>query len=257
MSDVLAGILARTRRTNARRAARATPAPAPVDREAGAVAALRRAEGPPKVIAEVKFRSPSAGTIRARRPGEAARVARRYEAGGAAAVSVLADGPAFGGSPLDVRRVAAVVEVPVLFKGFVLDPGQIDLASRVGASMVLLLVRAMPAAELQALVDYAHAQGLAPLVEAADEGELEIALATDARLVGVNARDLRTFDVDPEAARRQLEAIPPDRVAIYMSGVRSTDDFRRVAEGRADAVLVGEGLMRESDPAETLRAWLC
>jgi indole-3-glycerol phosphate synthase len=258
MTDVLASILERTRRTNARRARRASPPPpAPHERALRAVEALRRAsDGMPRVIAEVKFRSPSAGVIRERRPGEAQRLARAYADGGASAVSVLADGPAFGGSPLDVRRVSETVEVPVLFKGFVLEERQIELASCVGASMVLLLVRAMPFDVLERLARHALALGLAPLVEAADDDELGLALETSATLIGVNARDLRTFRVDPEAARVQLERIPPDRVAIYMSGIRSAADLAGVARGRADAVLVGEGLARESDPAATLRAWL-
>lgn len=257
MSDILESILARTRRTNARRAHHDFSPPPPCARAERAIAALRRANGSaPRVIAEVKFRSPSAGIIRARRPGEAQRLARAYVDGGASAVSVLADGPAFGGSPLDVRRVCATVEEPVLFKGFVLDERQIELASRVGASMVLLLVRAMPADVLERLVRYAIELGVAPLVEAADDEELTIALATSATLVGINARDLRTFRVDPAAARRQLEAIPSERVAVYMSGIRSAEDLARVAAGRVDAVLVGEGLAREADPAATLREWL-
>ncbi|MEZ4248358.1 MAG: indole-3-glycerol-phosphate synthase [Polyangiales bacterium] len=254
MSDILEGILARTRRSNVRRARRAPAPPAPVGRADAALEALRRVDVP-RVIAEVKFKSPSAGRIRERRAGEAVRLAHAYVDGGAAAVSVLADGPGFGGSAMDVRRVASEVSAPVLFKGFVLDERQIDLAARVGASMVLLLVRAMPKAELHRLVAYANALGVAPLVEAADDAELEDALATDAALVGVNARDLRTFRVDPDAAARQLEAIPSDRVAIYMSGIRSAEDFARVAAGRVDAMLIGEGLAREGDPTSTLRGW--
>ena len=122
--------------------------------------------------------------------------------------------------------------------------------------MVLLLVRAMPADALERLVRYAIELGVAPLVEAADDEELTIALASSATLVGVNARDLRTFQVDPAAARRQLEAIPSGRVAVYMSGIRSAEDLARVAAGRVDAVLVGEGLAREADPEATLREWL-
>ena len=257
MSDILESILERTRRTNARRARRPSPAPAPCGRAEGAVEALRRSSGDlPRVIAEVKCRGPSVGVIRVRRPGEAQRLARAYVDGGASAVSVLADGPAFGGSPLDVRRVSETVSAPVLFKGFVLDERQIELASCVGASMVLLLVRAMPFDALERLVRHALALGIAPLVEAADDDELALALDTSATLIGVNARDLRTFRVDPEAARGQLERIPRDRVAIYMSGIRSAGDLVRVATGRVDAVLIGEGLAREPDPAATLRAWL-
>ncbi|HJL03366.1 MAG TPA: indole-3-glycerol-phosphate synthase [Polyangiaceae bacterium LLY-WYZ-15_(1-7)] len=256
-ANVLGAILARKAEEVRRRRRRRGEPPAPVARGAAAIVALRRPEGaPPRVIAEVKFRSPSAGAIRPWAPGEGVRVARAYEEGGAAAVSVLADGPGFGGSPLQVRRVAEAVSVPVLFKGFVIDPVQLELASRVGASMVLLLVRALEVRTLQALVREARRLGLEPVVEAANERELDVALATGARIVGVNARDLRTFRVDPEAARRCLERTPAGRVAVFMSGVRSGDDLARVAEGRADAVLVGEGLMREPAPAETLASWL-
>ncbi|MEM1415974.1 MAG: indole-3-glycerol-phosphate synthase TrpC, partial [Myxococcota bacterium] len=233
------------------------PAEAARTRHQATVAALRRRDAPlPRVIAEIKHRSPSAGLIRERRPGGVAALARAYATAGAAAVSVLADGPGFGGTPLDVRRAAASIEAPVLFKGFVLDPVQLDLAASLGARLVLLLVRCLDDAALVALVRGAEARGLVPVVEAADAEELARAVATGARVVGVNARDLRSFRVDPELARRCLEATPDDRVAVYMSGVRSAEDLRRVAGGRADAVLVGEGLMRAEDPGARLSAWL-
>ncbi len=253
--SVLDRILARTRREVARRRTHRWTAPPRVERASAAVAALRRV-GPPRVVAEVKFRSPSAGQIRARAPGAGRAIARSYELGGAAAISVLADGPSFGGGVLEVRRVASDVSVPVLFKGFVVDPIQVELAVRAGASMVLLLARALRPSELSDLVATCDAYGVAPLVEAADEAELELALATGARLVGVNARDLHTFEVDADRAWQCLGRIPQDRVAIYMSGVRSAADLRRVGESRADAVLVGEGLMRTEDPGRTLAIWL-
>lgn len=228
-----------------------------VGRAPRAHAALVRGDRPlPHVIAEIKMRSPSAGAIRQRERGVVADIARQYEAGGASAVSVLCDGPGFGGSVLDVRRAAAVIELPVLFKEFVLDPVQLALACEVGASMVLLLVRALPRDELTRLVTLAHQVGLAPVVEAADDEELDVALASSARIVGVNARDLRTFDVDPEAARRSVARIPEDRIAIFMSGIRSEADLAGVAAGRADAVLVGEGLMRARSPGDRLRELL-
>ncbi|MBC7173974.1 MAG: indole-3-glycerol-phosphate synthase, partial [Polyangiaceae bacterium] len=224
---------------------------------ARAVEALTRPHGaPPRVIAEVKFRSPSAGVIRASAPGEGMRVAEGYVRGGASAVSVLADGPGFGGSPLGVRRVARAVDVPVLFKEFVIDEVQVDLARAMGASMVLLLVRILPRARLDALVEAVHARGMEPVVEAADAREVEVAAATKARIIGVNARDLRSFRVDTEAAARALEGIPAGRVAVFMSGIRTPTDLRAVAETRADAVLVGEGLMRHETPGERLREML-
>jgi indole-3-glycerol phosphate synthase len=256
--DLLAHILTRKEREVRRRLVHRRPPPAAgSDRGAAALAALRRPEGAPlRVIAEVKFRSPSAGEIRPRRAGEAARVARAYVEGGAAAVSVLADGPGFGGSPLTVRRVSAAVSAPVLFKEFVLDEVQIDLARACGASMVLLLVRALSPARLDALVAAVRAAGMEPVVEAADPDELDVAIATGATIVGVNARDLRTFRVDKEGAARCLARIPEGRVAVFMSGMKDASDFAMLAATRADAVLVGEGLMRHEAPGERLRALL-
>jgi indole-3-glycerol phosphate synthase len=224
---------------------------------ANAAEALVRAPfAAPRVIAEIKLRSPSAGMIRERRAGELSQIALGYERAGAAAVSVLCDGPGFGGSPLDVRRVAARVRVPVLFKEFVVHPVQIDAARAVGASLVLLLVRVLDDGELAFLIREARARGLEPVVEAADATELARAVKSEARIVGVNARDLRSFHVDSGHAAQLVAEIPRDRVAVFMSGVRSREDFARVAETRADAVLIGEGLMRAGDPGAKLAEFL-
>lgn len=258
MTDYLSAILDRKRRENQRRRRHMAAKPrvsrvAEPGRSLRAMDALRRAEGgPPAVIAEVKFRSPSAGEIRRRTRGEGVRVAKSYERGGASVISVLADGPGFGGSPLLVRRVAEAVRVPVLYKGFVLDPLQVELAFDVGASLVLLLVRALSDPQLRSLNAAIEDLGMVPVVEAANAEEVDRALAAGATVVGVNARDLRTFRVDKAAARACIARIPRDRVAVFMSGVRSEDDFRDVAEGRADAVLIGEGLMRAEDPGARL-----
>jgi indole-3-glycerol phosphate synthase len=243
---------------NARTAARATRAAMSGDDRGGfAIERLRRSgAAAPRVIAEIKLRSPSAGSIRPRSARLVQTIAREYVQGGAAAVSVLCDGPGFGGSALDLRRAALAVSAPLLFKEFVLDPIQVTLARLVGAHMVLLLVRALDARSLNALVDEVLRQGMAPVVEAADEEELEIALGTRATLIGVNARDLRTFIVDPERARRAIERIPAERVAVHMSGIASGDDLRAAAASRADAVLVGEALMRAPVPSARLREWL-
>jgi indole-3-glycerol phosphate synthase len=250
--------IARRKRHGKRLAALIEAAGEPQDRGTFAIQRLRRAgaDAVPKVIAEIKRRSPSAGEIRKRELGDIARIARGYAAGGASAVSVLCDGPGFGGSVLDLRRATRAIDVPVLFKEFVLDSLQIELARVSGAHMVLLLVRALTPEALHALVGEAHAAGLAPVVEAADEHELSVALATDATIVGVNARDLRTFRVDPAYARRVLDVIPSERVAVLMSGITSAEQLAALAGSRADAVLVGEGLMRASDPGARLRSWL-
>ncbi len=259
-TDVLATILERKRREVMRRARHSRPTPTVAtkdDRAEASYRALSRGGAAlPRVIAEIKHRSPSAGVIRPRAAGGVAVLAKAYQSGGAAAVSVLCDGPGFGGTPLDVRRAAQVVTIPVLFKEFVLDASQVELARRCGASMVLLLVRAMSPERLHLLIDEAHARGLAPVVEAADAPELAVAMATRARIVGINARDLRTFHVDGSAAGALIEQIPSDRIAVYMSGVRSRSDLQELAASRADAVLVGEGLMRTNDPGAELRRWL-
>jgi indole-3-glycerol phosphate synthase len=208
------------------------------------------------VIAEVKRRSPSRGELRARQPGDAVEIARCYEAAGAAAVSVLADRVGFDGSPLDVRRVARAVGVPVLFKEFVLDECQVTLARAMGASLVLLVVRTLARERLGPLVQAVRALGMAPVVEAASPDELRRAVDTGADVVGINARDLSTFAVDPVRALEALEETPRDRIAVYMSGVGEPADLARVAGGRADAVLVGEALMRAPDPGEKLSALL-
>jgi indole-3-glycerol phosphate synthase len=264
MTDYLSAILERKRRENARRR-RHTAAMAPAtrvaepERSTRGIEALRRGPGAlPSVIAEVKFRSPSAGEIRPGRRGEGVRIAEAYERGGASVISVLADGPGFGGSPLLVRRVAEAVSVPVLYKGFVLDGVQVELAFDVGASLVLLLVRALTDDELGSLVAEIRSLGMEPVVEAANAQEVDRAVAVGSTIIGVNARDLSTFRVDKSAAHECVERIPPDRVAVFMSGVRTEDDFREVAKGRADAVLIGEELMRAEDPgarlAELLRS---
>jgi len=255
--DHLAQIVARKRVEVSRRLARAATfarfAEAKGPPRTDILTPLRRPAGAaPRVIAEIKLRSPSAGTIRARVPGALVGIAEGYARGGAAAISVLCDGPGFGGSPLDLRRVAAHVAVPVLFKEFVVHPVQLDLARAVGASYALLLVRVLPQAELVQLIAETRARGLEPVVEAADAEELERALATDATIVGVNARDLRSFDVDPQRARTLVARIPPERVAVFMSGVRTPDDLAMVGSTRADAVLIGEGLMRHADPGAAL-----
>lgn len=224
--------------------------------DAAAHALTRKAGGEPRVIAEIKFASPSKGVIRARGIGEVSRIALGYERGGASAISVLADGPGFNGGVLDVRRAAGAVRRPVLFKEFVLHPVQVRCAQRVGASLVLLIVRTLDESTLNALVNYVHECGLLPVVEAADERELDIALKTDARVVGMNARNLRSFEVDRTAALRALENVPKDRIAVFMSGVSTRADVVQVSASRADALLVGEGLMRAPDPSAALQILL-
>jgi tryptophan synthase beta chain len=215
----------------------------------------RLAEPGLHVIAEIKRSSPSAGAIAGEGEDIVAR-ARAYEAGGAAAISVLCEPHWFGGSVDDLRAVRAAVSIPVLAKEFVVEPIQLPHLRAAGADAVLLLAVLHPAKRLAALVDRALAIGLEPLVEAHDERELERALATNARLIGLNNRDLRTLDVDTERAVRLRALVPDDRVVVAESGVR---DAAIVAGWRAvgfDAALVGEALVRAADPAAAVRSFV-
>ncbi len=207
------------------------------------------------LIAEVKRSSPSAGAVAAADDDPVAR-ARAYERGGASAISVLCEPHWFGGSIADLTAVRAAVGLPVLAKEFVVDPRQLVLLRAAGADAVLLLAVLHPVRRLTALVDAALDLGLEPLVEAHDAGELERALATRARVVGINNRDLRTLEVDPERSVHLRRLIPDDRIAVAESGVRAP---ATVAGWRAvgfDAALVGEALMRSADPAATARSFV-
>ena len=200
------------------------------------------------LIAEVKRSSPSAGRIVEESDDPIAR-ARAYAAGGAAAISVLCEPHWFGGSVDDLRLVRSAVNVPVLAKEFVVDRRQLPLLRAAGADLVLLLASLHPAARLARFVDDALALGLEPLVEAHDARELDRALATRARLIGLNNRDLRSLDVDPERAVRLRDLVPDDRLVIAESGLREPGTIVGWRALGFDAVLVGEALMRAADPA--------
>jgi len=207
------------------------------------------------LIAELKRSSPSAGRIASLDDDLLSR-ARAYEAGGAAAISVLCEPHWFGGSIDDLRRVRDAVSVPVLAKEFVVDARQLELVRRAGADLVLLLAVLHDAPDLPALVERAFELGLEPLVEAHDERELDAALATRARLIGVNNRDLRTLEVDVERAERLRSVVPDDRIAIAESGVRDPSTIARWRAVGFDAALVGEALMRSADPAAAARSFV-
>jgi len=215
---------------------------------------LRRpTQAVPRVIAEIKFSSPSKGVIRKRRPGAVRDIASQYTSAGASAVSVLADAGGFNGCPLDVRRAALTTHLPILFKEFVLDESQLRLAKVLGAAYVLLLVNVLDDSTLRGLVKACEPLGLVPVVEAATAAELERAQASGAVCIGVNARDLHTFKVDTDAANRLVDRLSADYIAIFMSGVLNRADFLNIANSRADAVLIGESLMRSERPGEKLR----
>ncbi len=207
-------------------------------------------------IAEVKRSSPSAGRIAA--DGlDIIEQARAYEAGGAAAISVLCEPHWFGGSLDDLRRVRAAVGIPVLAKEFIVDPRQFALVRAAGADAVLLLAVLHPGKRrLRDLVAQARDLGLEPLVEAHDRRELDAAIESGARVIGINNRDLRTLVVDTERADRLRSLVPDDRIVIAESGVREVATVARWRALGFDGALVGEALMRASDPAAALRSFV-
>ena len=205
-----------------------------------------------RLIAEVKRRSPSKGDIA---PGlDAATQARAYTEGGAAAISVLTEPAYFGGSTDDLLAVRAAVAVPALKKDFHVRPIQLVEARALGASAVLLIVRALAPDRLRQMVETARALSLEVLVEVRDDGELERALECGATMIGVNNRDLESLVIDPTTAERLIPRIPGEIVAIAESGVRTREDVERYAACGADAVLVGSSISGAADPVEATRA---
>ncbi len=204
------------------------------------------------VIAEVKRRSPSRGALAA--DLDPAVVARAYRDGGAAAISVLTDEEFFGGSLADLGAVAAAVEVPLLRKDFAVSPNDVLDAAAFGASGVLLIVAALDPAELAQLVTLAREVGLDPLVEVHDADELARALDAGADLVGINQRDLHTFDVDTERAAALARRVDPAVVLVGESGIRGRDDVAALAAAGVDAVLVGESVVTASSRVDAVRA---
>jgi indole-3-glycerol phosphate synthase len=206
--------------------------------------ALRRS-GEVRLLAEVKRRSPSAGEIR---PGaDSVDVARRYAAGGAAALSVLTDERFFGGSLDDLLHVRAAVDLPVLRKDFVIDSLQLSEARAAGADAVLLIVRILEQSQLRDLHTAARELGMDVLVEIHERSELDRALAACATLIGINNRDLSTFQTDLALSLDLAPGVDSGVTLVAESGIRSSEDVRRLGAAGVDAVLVGESLMRQPD----------
>jgi indole-3-glycerol phosphate synthase len=205
----------------------------------------------PAVIAEVKKASPSAGVIRENfRPAD---IASSYERGGAACLSVLTDEPFFMGCDDFLVQARRSCSLPVLRKDFMVDPWQIHQSRAIGADCILLIVAALQRDQLQELDGLARETGLDVLVEVHDETELEDALSTQARLVGVNNRDLHTFTTDLAASERLRPMIPEDRTMVTESGIHTVQDVRRMQESEINAFLVGEAFMRSADPGVALQ----
>lgn len=205
---------------------------------------------PPAIIAEVKQASPSAGTLSG--AFDPARIAATYAAGGAAALSVLTDREFFHGSLADLAAARAACPLPCLRKDFTIDAVQVDEAAAHGADAILLIAAILTERELRDLREAAERHGMAALVEVHDAEELDPALASGARIVGVNNRDLRTFETRLETALDLAPRIPGHVIRVAESGIRSGADVRRLREAGYQAFLVGEHLMRAADPAAAL-----
>lgn len=205
----------------------------------------------PAVIAEVKKASPSAGVIR--EDFDPAAIAHSYQGGGATCLSVLTDVDYFQGSQACLEAAVSACTIPVLRKEFIIDTWQVLQSRAMGADCILLIVAALNKAQLQDLAGSAKEAGLDVLVEVHDETELEIALSTDARLIGVNNRDLHQFTTDLGVSERLRPLIPTDRCMITESGIHTRDDVRRMLDSGIHAFLVGEAFMRADDPGAALR----
>jgi indole-3-glycerol phosphate synthase len=198
------------------------------------------------VIAEVKRSSPSKGALAT--IADPAALAAEYEAGGAAAISVLTEARRFGGSLEDLVRVRRAVDVPVLRKDFIVTAYQLFEARAAGADLALLIVAALTDVELVCLIERAESIGLTPLVEVHTSEEITRAVSAGARVIGVNARNLRNLEVDPTTFARLAPEIPDGIVRIAESGVRGPHDVIELARAGADVVLVGEALVTGRDP---------
>jgi indole-3-glycerol phosphate synthase len=253
MSDILNKIIA-VKEAEVARAVDKKPYAA-IRAEAGAMPATRDfvgamrgkiAAGKSAVIAEIKKASPSKGVIR--EDFDPAAIARSYEQHGAACLSVLTDSQFFKGSKNDLIEARAACKLPVLRKDFMIDPYQICRARTIGADCILLIVAALDLPRMQELEAVAHELGMAVLVESHDAAELELALQLKTPLIGINNRNLRTFETRLETTLELLPQIPKDRIVITESGILKPEDVQRMRHSSVNAFLVGEAFMRAEDP---------
>jgi indole-3-glycerol phosphate synthase len=215
-----------------------------------AALAAKVAAGLPAVIAEIKKASPSKGVLREDfRPAE---IARSYAAGGAACLSVLTDVDFFQGSDANLQHARAACELPVIRKDFIVDPYQVVEARAIGADCILLIAACLDDRQMDRLNDRAQELGMDVLIEVHDEQELERALRTGNLLIGINNRNLRTFEVTLTTTLDLLSRIPGDRLVVTESGILAPEDVRLMRQHKVNAFLVGEALMRADDPGARL-----
>lgn len=210
-----------------------------------------------RLIAEVKMASPSAGIIRA--DFNPAEIAQIYADNGAAAISILTETKYFKGSLdylKDIRGALGNKKVPLLRKDFIFDPYQVYEARAYGADSLLLIVGILTPDKLKSLLAVSRDLNMEPLVEVHDETEVEIALKSDARIIGINNRDLKTFNTDLTITERLRPLIPEDRIVVSESGIKNRNDIARVRQWRVDAILIGESLMASSDIAAKMKELL-
>ena len=208
----------------------------------------------PAVIAEIKKASPSAGQIRS--DMEVSKIATSYERAGAAAISVLTDEDFFKGHLEYLKEARGAVSLPILCKDFIIDPIQVLTARAAGADGLLLIAAILSQSTLKELLAMAHQLAMACLVEVHDQGELSRVLETEARLIGINNRNLRTFQVSLDTTFRLRPRIPSNRLVVSESGIQTRSDLHSLAAVGVDAVLVGTSLMRAEDPGQKLRELL-
>lgn len=250
MTGLLERILANKREEIAALRGRPLPTPGPV-----IPAVLKRSPGEPlRLIAEIKRRSPSAGTLSTAL--SVAERARAYQAAGANLVSVLCDAAFFDGSFEHLAQARAACDLPLLCKDFVLDEVQLDAARAHGASAILLIVRCLTDPELERLIAGARERQLLPVVEVTSHAEADRALSAGADCIGVNARDLDTLEMNREQAKTVLSALPTALTRAWFSGLKEPKALTEPVYQIADAALIGEGLMREDDPGPLLRRFV-
>nr|WP_243444029.1 indole-3-glycerol phosphate synthase TrpC [Asaia prunellae] len=262
MPDVLARICARTRIDVEQRAllmplkeitARAREVNVPT-RGFGQALKQMAADRRVGLIAEIKKASPSAGILRP--DYDPVAIAKSYEAAGAICLSILTEGSCFHGSIEDLTAVKEVCSLPILRKDFILDPWQVHESRLIGADCILIILSALTDAQAAELIALARGLDLDVLCEVHDEAELNRALALDTSLIGINNRNLRSLVTDLDTTARLAPLVPPDRILVSESGIRTLEDVKRVGEVGASGILVGESLLREEDPGHAARRLL-